>query len=362
MQKHTGLLNLSGPIFLKEYYSFEMKILFILLCLLFLMSCENNDGYSIYHGFSGKFVYTKRDQTKYQVFILNSDRVRQITFSQFDKIYPQWLPDGKKILFLSHDPTGINIHVMDSIGMHDKFLYNSGQSSVSSFFYPSMYLSPDGQSVVVERADSIFIFSIAEDLQVRKLNSRDCITKYMYVAWSRDSRMFSCTCQGASDSLQHLIVYDKVIDQFRDLTSHFGRNVREQSWSYNSTWIAFRDGFDIYLIHPDGTGLKRIDVTSPYYASSIAFSPDDDRLAYVRVDSLYDLVMYNISAESTDILLEEKISIGGPLMWIDDDKYVMYRYNEGKYKTEENRLFEIATRKEHTIYDDKGSSFNWIQD
>lgn len=326
------------------------------------MSCENNDGYSIYHGFRGKFVYTKRDQSKYQVFILDGDRARQITISQHDKIYPQWLPGGKKILFLSHDQTSNNIHVMDSIGLNDTYLYNTGQSRISSFFYPSMYLSPDGKSVVVERADSIFIFSIAEDLQVGKLNSRDCITKYMYVAWSKDSRMFSCTCQGASDSLQHLIVYDIVTDQFRDLTSHFGRNVREQSWSYTSAWIAFRDSYDIYLIHPDGTGLKGIVVTSAFNVSSIAFSPDDDRLAYVRADSLYDLVMYNISDRSTDILLEDKISIGGPLMWIDDDKYVMYRYNEGKYKTEENRLFELASRKEHTIYDDKGSSFNWIRD
>ena len=336
----------------------------IILFLGFILfySCEKDpyhDG--LYHSYKGKFVYVDREENKYVIVTFAADVSRQITNTDRDRFSPQWFPDGKHIMYLSNDQGKLYIHVMDDRGHNDHSLIQVNKSSISTIFYPVIHLSPDGKFVVQDRADSVIIYSVNEEFNFNRIASFNCTTDYKSLIWAPDSKKFSCACPGA-DSVRHLNVYDLGTGQINDYTKFLGHDVHDQSWSYNSSLIAFISSYDIYLINANGTGLHKIVTTSNFLEARLSFSPFDNRIIYERADSLSDLVMYDVDTRNTNILIEDKKSIEGPLLWVEDGKYVFYAYGQETFKTQEFRLFDIEVRKNHTITYDRLKGVNYINE
>jgi Tol biopolymer transport system component len=344
-----------------RFYRIIYKSLFLIV-IFPLFSCEKESIDSvIFRDFEGKFVYNDYKQSSYDIYVLDSKGARQITSSGINQISPQWLPDGKHLMYLSDDVEGLNIHVMDDQGSNDRNVIEAGNSTISSLFYPHIYVAPDGKFVVLDRRDSIIIFEISHDYNLTKISAYGCSTEYKYLSWAPDSKKFSCACPGI-DSLRHLNVYDVETRQIIDLTVDFGQHIRNQTWSYNSSIIAFISHFDIYIINSDGTGLKKIVSTDNFFEAALAFSPIDDRIVYERADSLYDLVLYDLNTQTTEILLDDHNSISSPLIWIEDGKYILYGFGEETFDRDGFKLYEVETKESHTIINESVKGISWIQD
>src|SRR5689334_10738256 len=121
------------------------KLLGLIIVFSMLLSCEkDNINDPLFHGFKGKFVFDDLIESSYEIFTLDNVDSRQITNSVPDKVSPQWLADGKKVMYLSNDSGVLNIHIMDEQGLNDKSLFDIGTSNISSLFYPELKLSPNG--------------------------------------------------------------------------------------------------------------------------------------------------------------------------------------------------------------------------
>jgi Tol biopolymer transport system component len=61
-------------------------------------------------------------------------------------------------------------------------------------------------------------------------------------------------------------------------------HIRALTWAPNGEWLAFVTDQSIYLVRPDGTGLRR--VASPgvsVSAPGVQWSPNSSRIAYLRI-------------------------------------------------------------------------------
>lgn len=325
----------------------KYSVLLFIVCV--LAACQKEElGESLYQNFRGKFVYVTHEESTYEINVLRSDNNAQITYSTHDKVSPQWLPDGIHLLYLSNNNDQLNIHVIDEHGQHDQSLANIGIQSSPS--YPTIHVSPDGKFAAVDSQDSVVLFSISDTYSLEKIAVYSCLSRYKYLTWSPNSKLFSCACSGA-DTFRHLNIFNVESSEILDATKDLGHHVVRQTWSYNSAQIAFGAGLDIYLINSDGTGLKKIIETSNYAESQLSFSPFENRLVYQRADSLFDLVIYDIASQSSEVLLEDKAYISGPLLWIESGKYIFYMYGKEVWDIDAAGLFDLETKQSHKIID-----------
>ncbi|MFT3892380.1 MAG: hypothetical protein QM730_12160 [Anaerolineales bacterium] len=93
-------------------------------------------------------------------------------------------------------------------------------------------------------------------------------------------------------------------------------------------WIAFENQNNIWLIHPDGSGLTQV-TDNPKSGSaqsilmeSLAWSPNGATLAYVQSDGNVDsLLLFDIQTSKTTLLLE---NIGGGFDWLPNGQQIIY--------------------------------------
>jgi Tol biopolymer transport system component len=138
-----------------------------------------------------------------------------------------WSPDGQRIVYYSAiiRPDGVNtfwVCAVDLDGSPPEVLVEQPVNKL----HAEPYWSPDGR----------------------------------YIAF-RDDRDGNCSLGGAACNYE-IYVLDLETRETTNVTNHPSLDI-EPAWSPDGQWIVFasnRDdpNFDLYVIHPDGTGLQRI--------------------------------------------------------------------------------------------------------
>jgi Tol biopolymer transport system component len=59
--------------------------------------------------------------------------------------------------------------------------------------------------------------------------------------------------------------------------------VRALTWSPDGEWLAFTTDASLYLVRPDGTGLRRVVSGGFGTAPAVQWSPDGSRIATLRM-------------------------------------------------------------------------------
>jgi hypothetical protein len=204
------------------------------------------------------------------VFGMNIDGsgVRQFTHTRdsTNNLAPTWSPDGRHIVYTKFQSSADGVYEMNPDGSGQHLLFTPGGDAV---FSPSGgELAYDGQGIQV--ADS-----------------------------------------GGGGS--------RLIVPNQDRTSHVGLTItryvefnREPNWSPNGRQIVFsrethmsvatctisppacpnpqrQDAIDVYVVNPDGGGLRRLTSTSGFDEEDPHFSPDGGQIAYFKQDGRLDV-------------------------------------------------------------------------
>jgi Tol biopolymer transport system component len=82
------------------------------------------------------------------------------------------------------------------------------------------------------------------------------------------------------------------------------RGGRCGGWSPDGRWIVYTNGGRLYLLHPDGSGLRQVRIqtgTSSYYAFDVTWSPDGSRIA-LTMNATGSNDIYTLRLDGTDLV------------------------------------------------------------
>jgi TolB protein len=199
-------------------------------------------------------------------------------------VFPCFSPNGKQLvcndqrLAIKHN----KVLLMDADGKNRSILFEHPTKSILSPVW-----SPDGNKLAIgigqffqsvkgpASADVAIINKDGAGLQILT----DGKGNYGFPSWSPDSKQL--VYRASTDSLRGLLIMDIESKKVTTLTNHTQDNF--PCWSPDGQWIAFtskrENNYDIYIIHPDGTGLKRI-TNTPGNDAHCVWSPDSKWIAF----------------------------------------------------------------------------------
>jgi TolB protein len=197
-----------------------------------------------------------------------------------------------RVLFNRFRMPEIALFVADAEGKHEFALPHR-----ESEYSPS--LTPDGKWIVFtsERAGQSDLYRIHPDgTGLEQLTEDPAFDDQGTLSPDGKSLAFVST---RSDGFANLWLLDMASRKYRNLTPGASGNFRP-SWSPDGRWIAFSSDRDaspgrfpgqwehmqstgIYLIHPDGSGLRRL-TKSGGFAGSPTWSPDAKRVLFYETD------------------------------------------------------------------------------
>jgi Tol biopolymer transport system component len=103
-------------------------------------------------GSNGEIVYATQLDTGYQMLTIRPDGtgVTQITNrAQADSINPDWMSNGRRIVYELDTPTTASLAITDPTGTRTRYLHPEGLTG----FFAQPVFTPDGRSIVFERAN-----------------------------------------------------------------------------------------------------------------------------------------------------------------------------------------------------------------
>jgi len=193
---------------------------------------------------------------------------------------PSFSPDGQYVVYHSSAPDKGGLRIMKVDGSGDKAL-----TSIASDRNPRF--SPDGTKILFSNIDHNVLVTINRDGSGRK-----DVGQGKYPDWSPDgSRIVYQGCVGGGRC--GLIVANADGANPAQITTD--ANDTMPRWRYgNVAFMSSRDGnFEIYVINPDGTWLRRI-TNNPATDIMPVWDPDGVRLAF-RSDRDGDRAVYTTS-------------------------------------------------------------------
>lgn len=297
-----------------------MKTKYLLLYILSLtihagvhVGCSN-DSHSSYDDLVGrtKIAFVSDRDGNDEIYVMNTDGSNQTNLTNSPKMdwYPDWSPDGKRIIFGSYthrtNPDDEDIYIMDADGANLKRLTNTplGWSDFASWSPDGTKIvfcsDPDGtqQDIYIMNADGSGITQVTNDPEPD-----------YYPDWSPvGSRIVYLSV----DPVDNCEIY--IIDVNGTNKTNLTNNPDVDgypSWSPDGTKIAFNHEFfrgekkvcNICVIDPDGTHLvqltKQSTIHEPLGGGVPRWSPDGTKIVFQTGEEKGSGI-YTMNADGTD--------------------------------------------------------------
>jgi TolB protein len=197
---------------------------------------------------------------------------------------PAWSPDGSHIAFDSDMSGAVRLWIMDANGSHAHMVAGDGPNFADRF--PTY--TPDGQQLVFSRCvmgDHCAIYSIRVDgTHLRALTPLRPVND-IQASVSPDGKQIAFARLGAKGITSQIYVMNADGSGAHAVTPPSLQGVGPK-WSPTGTLITFtsnccRAGSNIYVMHPNGTGIRRLTHTPfPHNSFLSAYAPQGDRITF----------------------------------------------------------------------------------
>jgi Tol biopolymer transport system component len=198
---------------------------------------------------------------------------------------PAWSPDGKHIAFDSDMNGKVRLWIMDADGSHAHLVARDRPNVVDVI--PSY--TPDGRRLVFSRCimmDHCAIYSIQVDGTHRLALTKLRPVTDLAPSVSPDGRQIAFGRGMAHGIIGQIYVMQADGSGAHAVTSPALEGISPR-WSPTGHLITFtsnccRPGSNVYVMHPDGTGLRRLTHTPfPHNSFQSAYAPAGDRIVFV---------------------------------------------------------------------------------
>ena len=197
---------------------------------------------------------------------------------------PAWSPDGRQIAFDSDISGAVRLWIMDANGRHAHMVAEDRPGAAD--ILPSY--TPDGRRLVFSRCfmgDHCAIYSIRVDGTDRRTLTRLRAVTDIGASVSPDGRQIAFGRGQAHGIIGQVYVMNADGSGAHAVTPPALEGI-SPGWSPTGKLITFtsnccRPGSNIYVMHPDGTGIRRLTHTPfPHDSFQSAYAPAADRIAF----------------------------------------------------------------------------------
>jgi Tol biopolymer transport system component len=282
-----------------------------------------------------------------------------------DRLKPVWNFDGKSVWYLH--ATGyysafyasgweqITINQVQEDGTRDSLMFAS-QEPIKHISF-----SPDGHYLAIGNGFDVDMFEMKDNFKLKFFRTLEARASNYNFWWSPDSKKFVYHKGAVNDKLD-LFMYDLEGDYEVNLTSELEPHCLDASWSFSSDVIAFSCENDIYTVHADGSHLENVGDSIGVEEHFPSFSPVENKLVYVRFDTLYDIVSLDLDSGIKEVIIpgkEYNRLDNTSFTWARDGSSFLYT---GSFiYTFDIRRYTIWNKLIETIYTGPFSEFDWYE-
>jgi len=246
---------------------------------------------------SNRTSFSDPDGTDVQIFVIDLEtrKVEQLTHEPGRNVDPVWSPDGEQIVYSAGNDETRDIFIMAADGSNNRRLTEDKASN-----YHAKWL-PDGSGIIFDSNRDHNPGDEVTNREIYTMNLEGANVSRLtnYSDWDTYA---SVSPEGSK------IVWRRVVENFDDsrnaeifVMDRDGENIKRltdtpafdsyPAWSPDGQKIMFSsnrnedhyEDFNIYMINPDGTGLEKItDTIHEVEQIRARFSPDGKKIIYNR--------------------------------------------------------------------------------
>jgi dipeptidyl aminopeptidase/acylaminoacyl peptidase len=225
---------------------------------------------------------------------------RRVRLSRAGRDPIAWSSDGTKLLIRRTSPDrGVDLYILEADATETRLTWPSKLSGARTDADPSGgSFSPDGSEVVYASGpwERSAIYAVSSDGGAPRLILRS--TRQVSFPDGRSALAFAYQPALSPDGTR-IAYFDGMYDHSHNLwvanadgtkrrvllddELSDADHIRALTWAPGGEWLAFTTDASLYLVRPDGTGLRRVVSGGFVTAPAVQWSPDGSRIAYLRM-------------------------------------------------------------------------------